>query len=108
MADYHALVSTYGGNPALSLLFAPEPKLAGVGLGAKGVVLAESFFAPTVREVLRPVGGAGVHRGRRTVVYIWVVTPRTGPAAPPRPTAHPVPPHLLFPVAAHVPRRPRG
>jgi len=37
----------YKTNSKLSLLFAPEPKLTGIALGAKGWILAESFFAPT-------------------------------------------------------------
>ena len=46
LVDYGQLVETYSQvDPPLSLLFAPEPKLAGVALGAQGVVLAESFFA---------------------------------------------------------------
>jgi len=48
LVDFAALVDAYGSaSPQLALLFAPEPKLAGVALGATGVVLAESFFAPT-------------------------------------------------------------
>ena len=48
LADFAALQAAYGRVvPSLALMFAPEPKLAGVGLGARGVVLAESFFAPT-------------------------------------------------------------
>ena len=49
LVDFAALVTAYGASsPApLALLFAPEPKLAGVALGATGVVLAESFFAPS-------------------------------------------------------------
>jgi N-acetylneuraminate lyase len=48
LVDFAALVNAYGAaSPPLALLFAPEPKLAGVALGATGVVLAESFFAPT-------------------------------------------------------------
>jgi len=42
--DYATLINTY---PQIDSWFAPEPKLAGVALGAKGVVLAESFYAPT-------------------------------------------------------------
>lgn len=42
--DYATLLNNY---PQLNNLFAPEPKLAGIALGAKGVVLAESFYAPT-------------------------------------------------------------
>jgi N-acetylneuraminate lyase len=47
LADYSALVEAYGpaSSAPLSLLFAPEPKLAGLALGARGSVLAESFFA---------------------------------------------------------------
>lgn len=43
--DYFTVQQQYGST--LSLMFAPEPKLQGVGLGAKGVILAESFYAPT-------------------------------------------------------------
>jgi N-acetylneuraminate lyase len=44
--DFFRLTRTYG-NSGLSLMWAPEPKLQGVGLGAVATVLAESFFAPT-------------------------------------------------------------
>jgi N-acetylneuraminate lyase len=47
--DWAGLVQAYGGASSSNqaLLFAPEPKLQGVGLGARSAVLAESFFAPT-------------------------------------------------------------
>ena len=38
--DWFSLTRAYGTNTRLSLMFAPEPKLAGVALGAVGVVLA--------------------------------------------------------------------
>ena len=49
LVDFAALVEAYGGSSPtpLALLFAPEPKLAGIALGTTGVVLAESFFSPT-------------------------------------------------------------
>jgi len=47
LADFSALVEAYGpaSSKPYSLLFAPEPKLAGLALGAQSSVLAESFFA---------------------------------------------------------------
>ena len=47
VSDFFSLTTLYGDRDDLALLFAPEPKLAGVALGARGVVLAESWFAPT-------------------------------------------------------------
>lgn len=55
LGDYATLVQMYKNNNALALLFAPEPKLAGIALGAKGFILAESFFAPTFLRMCHAV-----------------------------------------------------
>jgi len=43
--DYFSVIGAYGDS--LALLWAPEPKLQAIPLGAQGVVLAESFYGPT-------------------------------------------------------------
>jgi dihydrodipicolinate synthase/N-acetylneuraminate lyase len=43
--DFFSVVGTYGDR--IGMLWAPEPKLQGILLGARGVILAESFYAPT-------------------------------------------------------------
>jgi hypothetical protein len=40
MNDWFALTQAYGSDKRFSLMFAPEPKLAGVALGAVSAVLA--------------------------------------------------------------------
>jgi dihydrodipicolinate synthase/N-acetylneuraminate lyase len=43
LGDWFSLTQAYGADVRLSLMFAPEPKLAGVALGATSVVLAGEF-----------------------------------------------------------------
>jgi N-acetylneuraminate lyase len=64
MGDWAALAGAYGDDPSLALMFAPEPKMAGVGLGATSAVLAESFFAPTWLRMCR-AAAAGDWAGAR-------------------------------------------
>ena len=67
LVDFQELVTNYGPlSPSpLALLFAPEPKLAGVALGATGVVLAESFFAGTWLRMCHAVKGGDWEAARK-------------------------------------------